>query len=217
MEKYSILLVDDHQIVLDGLRSVLKNSPFSVISEASNGQEAFEWLSNATTKPDLVLTDISMPLLSGIELCVLIKEKYPAIKVLVLSMYDSSPMIREALSAEADGFVLKNIGREGLLTALSKIAVGGSYYSKEIVPILKAQQENKSKKEDLNVNLTKREIEILSLILKEYTSERIAEELEISKKTVDNHRANILVKTGYSTTIGLIKFALKIGLIGEEG
>lgn len=217
MEKYSILLVDDHQIVLDGLRSVLKNSPFSVISEASNGQEAFEWLSNATTKPDLVLTDISMPLLSGIELCVLIKEKYPAIKVLVLSMYDSSPMIREALSAEADGFVLKNIGREGLLTALSKIAVGGSYYSKEIVPILKAQQENKSKKEDLNVNLTKREIEILSLILKEYTSERIAEELEISKKTVDNHRANILVKTGCSTTIGLIKFALKIGLIGEEG
>jgi DNA-binding NarL/FixJ family response regulator len=211
-QKYNVLIVDDHQIVLDGLRSILKSSPFNIVGEAANGQQAFDFIKNSNTPIDLVLTDISMPTMSGTDLCVLIKETYPEIKVLILSMYDSAPMIREALAAEADGFVIKNTGKEDLLTGLQTIANNGHYYSKEIVPILMSQTEKTKKQIILKEQLSEREIEVLTLILKEKTSEQIATVLNISKKTVDNHRTSILNKTGYTSTVGLVKYALSIGL-----
>ena len=167
------------------------------------------------TKPeeyDILITDISMPLLSGTELCKMVKHSFPKIKVLVLSMYSSAPMVKEAVLAEADGFLLKNSGKEELLQALHKILNDGTYYLDEIIPIIYSQiQKEKKQKENTSV-LSEREIEILALIVKEYTSERIAEKLFISKETVDNHRANILEKTGCRSTIGLVKFALSNGL-----
>lgn len=211
-QKYNVLIVDDHQIVLDGLKSILKSSPFNIIGEAANGQQAFDFIKNSNIQIDLVLTDISMPILSGTDLCILIKEKNPKIKVLILSMYDSAPMIREALAAEADGFVIKNTGKEDLLNGLQTIANDGHYYSKEIVPILMNQAEKINKQVLLKEQLSEREIEILTLILKEKTSEQIATILNISKKTVDNHRANILNKTGYTSTVGLVKYAISIGI-----
>lgn len=211
-QKYNVLIVDDHQIVLDGLRSILKSSPFNIVGEAANGQQAFDFIKNSNTEIDLVLTDISMPIMSGTDLCILIKEAYPEIKVLILSMYDSAPMIREALAAEADGFVIKNTGKEDLLTGLQTIANNGHYYSKAIVPILMSQTEKTKKQIILKEQLSEREIEVLTLILKEKTSEQIATTLNISKKTVDNHRASILNKTGYASTVGLVKYALSIGL-----
>lgn len=212
IEKYNILLVDDHQIILDGLRGILTGTNFNVVAEATNGQQALDIIMNSNQGIDIVLTDISMPYLSGIDLCMQIKEEYNNIKVLILSMYDTVPIIKEALSAEADGFVLKNICKEELLLALNKIMNDGHYYSKEIVPILVSQSKNNKYKNQLLVTLSNRELEILKLIIEENSSEQISKILTISKKTVDNHRANILLKTGYKSTIGLVKFAIQIGI-----
>lgn len=211
-ERYNIIIADDHKIVIDGIKSILSNTPFSIIAEADNGQQAMDIISSSPEKYDVLITDISMPLLSGTELCKMVKHSFPKLKVLVLSMYSSTPMVKEAVLAEADGFMLKNSGKEDLLNALHKIMNDGTYYSDQVIPIIYSQiDKEKKQKENISI-LTEREREILSLIVKEYTSEQIADKLFISKKTVDNHRTHILDKTGCKSTIGLVKFALKNGL-----
>lgn len=212
MKEYNLLIVDDHQIVIEGLKSILQDTSYKVILEAGNGIEALSKLEETKDQIDLLITDISMPLMDGIELCRKVKQLYPQMKVLVLSMYNSISMVKEALSAEADGFILKNSGKDEFKRAFHKILFDGTYYSSEIIPIIYGELEKEGR---INKNLkilTSREVEILKLIVKEYTSEEIAEKLFISKKTVDNHRSNILEKTNCRSTIGLVKFALTNGL-----
>jgi two-component system, NarL family, nitrate/nitrite response regulator NarL len=211
--KLKIFIADDHQIVIDGIKSMLiDNKLFEIIGEASNGQEAMDKISIAPEKYDLLISDISMPLLSGTDLCKMVKSKFPDKKVLILSMYSSSPMVKEVISAEADGYLLKNAGKECLLEALHRISNNGTYYSNEIIPVIINQLEKEKKLiEDVSI-LSEREKEILKLIVAEKTSEEIASKLFISKKTVDNHRANILEKTQSKSTIGLVKFALRNNL-----
>lgn len=212
MKTHTILIADDHQIIIDGIKSVLSNTDYSIVAEAINGQQAAEMIDSAPDKFEILITDISMPLLSGTELCKMIKQKFPKIKVLILSMYNSASMVKEAVLAEADGFMIKNSGKEELLNALHKISNDGTHYSNEVVPIIYQQiEKEKKQKENTNV-LSEREREILSLIVREYTSEEIAEKLHISKRTVDNHRTNLLEKTNCKSTIGLVKFALKNGI-----
>lgn len=208
----NIIIADDHQIVIDGIKSILANTSFQIVAEAANGQQAMDMISANPEKYNLLITDISMPLLNGTELCKMVKHSYPQIKVLILSMYSSAPMVKEAILAEADGFLLKNSGKEELLNALHKIMNDGTFYSDEIIPIIFSQIEKEKKQKENTSVLTERERQILALIVKEFTSEEIADKLFISKKTVDNHRANILEKTGCRSTIGLVKFALKNGL-----
>lgn len=213
MNEYNLLIVDDHQIVIEGLKSILQDTSYKVILDAGNGIEALLKLQEAEDQIDLLITDISMPLMDGIELCRKVKQLYPQMKVLVLSMYSSISMVKEALSAEADGFILKNSGKDEFKRAFHKILFDGTYYSSEIIPIIFGELEKEGR---INKNLkilTSREVEILKLIVKEYTSEEIAEKLFISKKTVDNHRSNILEKTNCRSTIGLVKFALTNGLV----
>lgn len=209
---YKIIIADDHQIIIDGLKSILTNTPYHIIAEAANGQQAADIIQSNPEKFDLLITDISMPLLSGTELCKIIKHNFPKIKVLMLSMYSSTPMVRESVLAEADGFMLKNSGKEELLEALHTILNNGTYYSDEVIPVIYSQIEKEKKQKENTSILSNREREILSLIVKEYTSEQIADKLFISKKTVDNHRTNILEKTGCRSTIGLVKYALKNGI-----
>lgn len=211
---YKVIIADDHQIVIDGIKSLLEETPYRVAAEAANGQQAMDMISATPHNFDVLITDISMPLLSGTELCKMVKHSFPHIKVLILSMYSSSPVVKEAVLAEADGFVLKNAGKEDLLHALHKIVNDGTYYSDAIIPVIYSQIEKEKKQKENTALLTDRELEILALIVKEYTSEQIADKLHISKKTVDNHRANILEKTNCKTTIGLVKYALKNG-VGE--
>lgn len=211
-EKINILIADDHQMVIDGLKMMLDCDVYQVISEANNGQEAIDLIQTQPEQYHLLLTDISMPLLSGTELCRMIKSQFPHIQVLVLSMYNNAQAVKEAVLAEADGYILKNSGRTELLQALHRITNGGTYFSQDIVPIIYGQyQKQKVKDEKLNV-LSPREREILSLIVKEFTSEEIAEKLFISKKTVDNHRQNLFVKCNCKSTVGLVKYALANGL-----
>jgi len=184
----------------------------TIKAEANNGQAAYERIAETPEQYHLLLTDISMPLLSGTELCKMVKSQFPHIQVLILSMYDNPAAVKEAVFAEADGYILKNAGRGELLKALNKIVDGGTYFAQDIVPII-YRQYNKQKLQDEQLSqLSVREKEVLSLIVKELTSEEIAAKLCISKKTVDNHRANILEKTNSRSTVGLVKFAIKAGL-----
>ncbi|WP_343533132.1 response regulator transcription factor [Pedobacter sp.] len=211
-ENINILIADDHQMVIDGLKMMLENQNYHVVSEANNGQEAIDLINVSPYKYDLVLTDISMPLLSGTELCKMVKAQFPHIQVLILSMYNNAQAVKEAVLAEADGYILKNSGRSELLQALHRITNGGTYFSQDIVPIIYGQyQKQKVQDEKLNV-LSPREKEILSLIVKELTSEEIAEKLFISKKTVDNHRQHLFVKCNCKSTVGLVKYAIANGL-----
>lgn len=212
-EHIRIIIADDHQIIIDGIKSMLsEEKKYSIVEEASNGQEAMDKITLLPENYDVLITDISMPLLSGTDLCRMVKHSYPDIKVLVLSMYSSAPMIREAIMAEADGFILKTSGKEELLQALHKISNNGTYYSQETIPVLYSQIEKEKQQKQNTSVLTEREREILSLIVQEYTSEEIANKLHISKKTVDNHRTNLLEKTNNRSTIGLVKYALKNGM-----
>jgi len=209
----NVIIADDHQMVIDGIKSMLlHDTTYQIIAEANNGQAAYELITANAQNFQLLITDISMPLLTGPQLCKMIKNQYPHIQVLILSMYNNVPAVKEAVMAEADGYILKNAGRTELLQALHRISNGGTYFSQDIVPII-YNQYNKQKVQDEQLGqLTAREKEVLSLIVKEYTSEEIADKLCISKKTIDNHRQHLLEKTNCKSTVGLVKFAIKSGL-----
>jgi DNA-binding NarL/FixJ family response regulator len=209
----NIIIADDHQMMIDGIRTMLNKVPgYTVRAEANNGQAAYEMIAEQPDAFQLLLTDISMPLLSGTQLCRMVKDQFPHIQVLILSMYNNATAVKEAILAEADGYILKNAGQEELHRALHRISDGGTYFAQDIVPIIYAQY-NRQKVQDQHLKeLSEREREVLALIVKEFTSEEIAQRLFISKKTVDNHRQHLLEKTNCKSTVGLVKFAVKLGI-----
>ncbi len=209
----NILLADDHQIILDGIGGMLAgDAHYHIAATAPDGQHAMGLIDAAPHSYDLLLTDISMPLLSGIDLCRLVKAAHPHILVIVLSMYSSIAAVQDAVMAEADGYILKSSGKQELLKALHKVTNGGTYYTESLLPIIYGQFQKEKTKEEVQRMLSDRELQILALIVKEQTSEEIGQALFISKKTVDNHRAHILEKTGCKTTVGLVKWAIKNGV-----
>lgn len=213
MTNLGIMIVDDHQMVIDGIKSMLVNeSHIQLFAEANDGESAMQILAQQSEYINFVISDISMPVCNGTELCKRIKQQYPTISVLFLSMYDSAAVVREAVAVEADGYILKNSGKSELLKAISKIADGGTYFSDSIIPLLYSQYKQEKEQASYLTNLTEREREVLGLILKEYTSHEIGERLFISKKTVDHHRMHLLEKTGSKSTVGLVKFAIQAGL-----
>ena len=209
----NIIIADDHQMMIDGLKDMfVKNEEYHVAAEANNGQVAYEIIASNPERFNILLTDISMPLLTGTQLCKMVKNEFPHIQVLILSMYNNTTAVKEAVFAEADGYILKNAGRDELLKALHRIVNGGTYFSQDIVPLIYQQyHQQKTQDEQLSL-LSVREREVLSLIVKEFTSEEIGEKLFISKKTVDNHRQHIMEKTNSKSTVGLVKFAIKLGV-----
>lgn len=203
----NILLADDHQMFMDGIKALLGNQKkFKVVAEALNGLDALNIISSMPI--DIIIADISMPQLSGIELTKKVKEEFPHIKVLVVSMYNDREIVSEIIMAEADGYILKNTGKQELVNALEKISNNGTFYSHEIYSIMMEKVKKEKKTENKIKDLTSREIEIIKLIMQEYSSEDIAEKLFISKRTVDTHRKNILEKTQAKTIVGLLKFAI---------
>lgn len=213
MNKTGVFLVDDHQMILDGIKSMFQtDESLQFIGECTDGLIAKDEISRKASQIDLLITDINIPGISGIELCSFVKEEFPQIKVLIISMYQNNTVITEALMADADGYLLKTGGYHQFRQAINRVLDGGSYYSEEIYPIIRKEYQKVQEKEHLIQKLTSREMEILILIVREFTSSEIAEELNISKKTVDNHRQNILFKTNSNSTIGLVKYALNAGL-----
>lgn len=213
MDKTRIYLVDDHQMILDGIKAMFRDDhTLEFVGESTDGLQAQKVIEQRAKEIDLVITDVNIPGISGVELCAYIKQTFPHIRVLIISMYQNNAVITEALMADADGYLLKTGGQTEFDQAIKRVMDGASYYSETIYPIIWKEYQKEREKEQFLQQLTSRELEVLQLIIKEYTSTEIADALCISKKTVDNHRQNLLSKTHSKSTIGLVKFALKAGI-----
>lgn len=210
-EQISLAIVDDHQIVIDGLLSLLKgHEHFHFAFATTHPEEVIQKMEE--TPVDILLTDVMMPRLSGNELAKQVRQKFPQIKILALSMSGEGELVNEMINdADISGYVLKNIGKQELIVALEKIAAGGIYFSDEV--LVELEHISKRKKETEEAHLTSREIEIIRLIEKEYNNKQIAEALFISERTVETHRKNIFRKTNTNSVIGLIKYAYEHKLI----
>jgi DNA-binding NarL/FixJ family response regulator len=198
---------------IDGVKALLsKEKNLNFVHEALNGEDALSYIRK--NKVDLLITDISMPGMSGTELTKRIKQEFPQIKVLVLTMFSDPAIINEILQSEAEGYILKNTGKQELLSAISKLMDEGTYYSNEVMNLMLKQNRKKLIEPNTKEQLTERETEILKLVCEEYTTAGIAEKLFISPRTVDTHRKNILEKTQSKTIVGLIKYAFENNIIG---
>lgn len=209
--KITLGIVDDHQIVIDGLTSLLKgHEKFNFAFATTDSGEVVDLIRE---KPvDILLTDVMMPKLPGNQLAKQVRQQYPKIKILALSMSGQGDLVNEMIEdADIAGYVLKNIGKQELVKALEKIAGGGIYFSEEVLDELQRTSHRKKQKEE--AHLTDREIEIIRLIEKEYNNKQIAETLFISERTVETHRKNIFRKTNTNSVIGLVKYAYEHKLI----
>jgi len=204
-----LMIVDDHQMLIDGLKSMLrKEKSIQIVAMANNGLEALKIL-RSVTEINFIITDINMPEMSGTELAKVVKTEFPDIKILVLTMFNDPAIVTEIMNVEAEGYILKNAGKQELISAIYKIANNGTYYSNEVISeLMKDLKQTKIITEN-NKSLSQREIEILKLIVQENSTNQIAEKLFISPRTVDTHRKNILQKTNTKTLVGLIKYAFE--------
>ena len=213
-EKISLAIVDDHQIVIDGLKSLLQGHPNFIVKIESNHPEKMEAILTEN-KVDILLTDIMMPVMNGAELAKMVKTNFPEIKILALSMSGQGDLVNKMIDdSDISGYVLKNLGKQELIAALEKIACGGVYFSEEVLEEMMKASERKKVSDE--VHLTIREIEIIRLIEKEQNNKQIADSLFISERTVETHRKNIFRKTQASGLIGLIKYAYEHRLITEK-
>lgn len=212
-----VLLAEDHAMVRAGLRALLERSDtIKIIGEASNGHEAVEMVTRL--EPDLLIMDIMMPRLNGIQSAEQIRALKVPVNILILSMYSDEGLIRQALKNGVKGYVLKSSVSNELLEAIQTISNGGIYLSSEISNLLTENIQSPylaGKTNPLEV-LSPREKEILQLITEEHTSAEIAKLLFISEKTVEKHRTNIMEKLNIHNLAGLVKFAIKHGLVSEE-
>jgi len=216
MRKIKIVLVDDHHIVRDGFKSLLEDADdIEIIGEASGQEELLKILSQKT--PDIVVLDISMPQMSGIEISTHLQSKHPEVKVLILSMYTSEDFIRNAIKAGAKGYLPKNTTKKEFLQALHAISKGEEFFSQNISEvIMKSYIQNiksgdsEHKKEGL---LSVREIEILKLFVGGLTNQEIADRLFISIRTVESHKNHIMQKLELKSTVEMVKYAIKNNLV----
>ncbi|MEO6612311.1 MAG: response regulator transcription factor [Chitinophagaceae bacterium] len=210
MNKIKLLIADDHRILRDGIVSLLQSEEsFQIIATAANGYEVMDLV--AKKDIDVCLLDINMPGLDGIETAKLLKEKKPGIKIIMLTTYNDREIISELVHIGVSGYLLKNSDREELVEAVHKVMKGRHYFSEEVENIILEGLTEKKTAEV--VSLTERELEVMHLLAREYTNDKIAKALHISYRTVETHRKNIMQKTKAHNLAGLIKFAYSKGLI----
>ncbi len=201
-----VLLVDDHPLVLDGIRSRLEqDDEIQIIAEGRNGEEALSL--SAEYYPDVVLMDISMPVLNGIEAAERFASEQPRVKLLMLTMHDNREYITKVIKAGAKGYILKDVSSNEMVAAIKAVYQGKTYYSVGVTDIL--LNENASKE----VPLTEREKTILRLLAEGNSNKHVARELDISVRTVETHRRNIKRKLDVKTSAGLVKYAIENGIV----
>ncbi len=212
-----ILLVEDHAMVRAGLRALLERAgDIKIVGEASNGQEAIEM--TMTLKPDLLVMDIMMPRLNGIQAAEQIRALKLPTSILLLSMYSDEGLIHQAMHSGVKGFVLKNSVSEELLQAIHAVARGETFLSKSVSSIVmdRITRPNTQQTDNPIDSLSPREKEIMQLIAEEHTSSEIGKILVISEKTVEKHRANLMDKLHVRNLAGLVRLAIKYGLIDKD-
>jgi DNA-binding NarL/FixJ family response regulator len=207
--KIKVVLVDDHHIVLDGLGSLLTgDGDFDVLAAVHSGEEALKFLE--TAQPQILLTDYTLPGVSGLDFVRQVRKRFPQVKIVVLSMHDEAQIIKAVLKEGIEGYLLKNIQHSELKNALHHVSQGLPYVSPEVTRLLMEEMNRPSDEHEL---LTDRELDVLRLIAKEFPNKAIAEKLFISERTVETHRKNIFRKTKTTSLVGLIKFAFEQKLV----
>jgi DNA-binding NarL/FixJ family response regulator len=203
-----IILVDDHFLVREGVKALFEHEEkIEVIGEAANGKEALEILQ--TLQPDILIVDVRMPEMTGNELVKIVSEQYPKIKTLILSMHDAQEYVMEAINAGADGYMLKGSSKPEFLKALDTISNGGKYFSGDVSSILlnnikgNIPTQNTDSNLHNNFNLSKREMQVLSIILEGKSNKEIAVELNVSRRTAEVHRYNLMKKLKVKNLIEL--------------
>lgn len=214
----NVVLAEDHNVVRNGIKSLLENEQdLQVVAEATNGSEVLDLLEKGINT-DIILTDINMPKMTGIEMTALVNEKFPNVKVIILSMLDHEKYIIEAFKAGASGFILKNVTKDELVFALKHVRLNNEkYICSELALRLLDKLINKPDvavpDELSDLDLSKREVEVLVLIAEGYTNQEIADKLFTSKRTIEGHRQNLIDKTNSRNTAALIRYAILSGLI----
>ena len=208
---YNLIIVDDHKMFLDGLLSILKTErDYNIVLTANDGKQIVKYLGvNPDERIDLIITDISMAEVDGITLNKAVKDTKKGIKTLVVSMHKNAEMIESLIENDVDGYVPKNAEKEELLVAIRTILKGGKYFSREIKDLYLENKLIKKKEEKEKITLTRREIDVITLIAKEYTTQEIADKLCLSKHTIESYRKNLISKLGVRNLAGLTKYAIK--------
>ena len=217
----NVVLADDHVLVRDGIKALLEDqSDITVVSEASNGKEALKVI--AEQKPHVLIVDIRMPEMNGIEVVAEVKKNHKDVKTLVLSMHDSEEYVVQSIQAGADGYLLKGSSKKEFLKAVSKVASGDKYFTGDVSTIIMSNFVNgnvakivgaKKEIKELPFKLTKREKQILSLVLELKNNKDIADELNISKRTAEVHRFNLMKKLEVKNLMELTNKAKEYQLI----
>jgi DNA-binding NarL/FixJ family response regulator len=209
MSNIRLILVDDHQIVLDGIKALLDDvDGLDCVATAENGQKALDLLK--VFDVDVVLMDIDMPVMNGMEATRIIKKDFPDVKVISLTQHSERGMVKKLLECGSDGYLLKNIAQADLTEAIRKVHSGEKAFSDEVSETLSGKAVELSAS-GIEVELTEREIEIIGLIAEGLSSKQIGEKLFISPRTLDTHRTNVMNKLDIHNIAGLIRFALKNG------
>ena len=216
MKEIKVIIVDDHEVVRDGIKSVLEETEdISIIADADNGEDAIRLVDKM--KPDILLTDITMPGLSGIETAEIVSRDYPATKVIMFSMHENEEYISKAIENKAAGYLSKNAEKEEMIQAIRTVAQGGQYFSSDISQTMLTSYVSNAINEKDNtgqkLHLTNREEEVLKLVANGLRSKEIADKLFISTRTVETHRNNIMQKLEVKNTAELIRYSLEHNLI----
>lgn len=219
MEIVNILIADDHQLILNGITDMLKPyKRYKIVGKAMDGKEAVE--KAFELKPDIIFMDISMPGLNGIEATKIIVEKLPGIKILALTQHDENEYVLQILNAGGSGYLLKNSKKEEFEEAIESVLRGKKYLSREIsdqmINDLLHQHSGRRNEKNAEIHLTKREIEIIQKIADDMSNQEIADELNISLRTVETHRRNLMQKLKVKTVVALLKYASQHNIISFE-
>ncbi len=210
-----LIIADDHQLVAEGLKSIIESvDENKVIAMAANGKELLKQLEVIDT--DLVLLDIDMPVMNGIEAMQQIRKSHPDVKVIVLSMHEEKSLVKKFTDMGAMGFLIKNTDQDELLLAIKRVIGGGKYFSSSLTMNMIGGSVASSSTvfyDAHKASLTEREIEILKLIAEGFSNKEIGDKLFISHRTVDTHRTNLMKKLEVNNIAGLIRYAIKSGFV----
>ncbi|KIC62713.1 response regulator transcription factor [Chryseobacterium taiwanense] len=213
MSKIRIAIVDDHKLFRQGIRSIIDTaSDIEIVFEADNGVDCMNKLKRTHNGPTIILMDLEMPEMDGLQLQEIISRDFPDIKVIIISLHSNQRIMARMIQQGASGYLLKNCEKEEMLEAIKSTYNNGFYINQQTLLALKESHATKIPKRDLlgyEVEISNREVEVLKLLCSQFNTNEIAEKLFISPRTVEGHRNNLLIKTGARNTAGLIIFAIK--------